>query len=114
MSFTFSHLLDLPVTEGDRIDLDALREALPKTPEAVLENVYSDHGRKEEFQIQYCNVTLDSIKWTARSVKASEILACSYYNRFDDWMKMVSLRPADIATKGWNCIDTRQDIVDHW
>ena len=50
----FADLMELPFNErADVIVIGDVGEALPGSPEDVLEQPYVDHGRKEEFQNLY-------------------------------------------------------------
>jgi hypothetical protein len=49
----FRDILKLPAESNGAIEPAALTASLPKIPVPVLEQVFSDHGRKEEFQRQY-------------------------------------------------------------
>ena len=110
----FSDLLDLDYDEGSgRVSADAIAKRLPGAPGAVQE-VYIDHGRKEQFQAQYGSININEITWAKVSLPASEIVECSMYHWFSNWASNVARRPESFGKAGWRCIDVRPNIVDHW
>lgn len=96
------------------IDEGEIAALLPSTPQEVIQQVYSDHGMKSEFQDQYGSLELSNISWEKVSLTAAEIAICAYNERFSSWFKNVEQRPAAFANQGWTCIDTRRAVVDYW
>jgi hypothetical protein len=110
----FSDLLDLAYDEhSGRVNTYEIAMQLPDAPATVRE-VYSDHGRKDQFQAQYGPITISEITWAKVSVSASEIIECSIYHWFSNWTNNVARRPESFSKAGWHCIDVRPNIVDYW
>ena len=111
----FRDLLSKPYNEDTGIICaDSLRILLPETPLEVIEQVYSHHGRKGEFQEQYAELELSSIVWDSVLISAEEIIRASFYPGFASWFLNVEARPLEFKKRGWRCIDTRADVVEHW
>lgn len=86
----FTDLMSLPFNDRtDVILLDAVRQALPGTPEDVVEQLYVDHGRKEDFQNLYGHLALDEISWKLESLTASELSLVSYNPNYRNWFEGV-------------------------
>lgn len=110
----FSDLMSLEYNpDTEIISLEALIEHFPTTPKDVLEQVYSDHGRKYDFQKQYGEIELDSITWKKIQVSGSEIVNCTYYSLFTA-VEIACSRLVHWDEQNWNCIDVRSQIVSHW
>jgi len=78
----FTDLMALPF--NDRTDVilaDAVRQALPGTPEDVIEQLYVDHGRTEDFQHLYGHLVLDEIAWKLELMTADELSLVSYNHK---------------------------------
>lgn len=111
----FRDILALPYEPGSgRPSLDALTEAVPKSPAEVVAQFYAEHGRNPDFQDQYADLELDTIVWTRESIPASELIAASKYERFDNWFDSVRKRFSSFTEKGWRAIDNRRSVVEHW
>ncbi len=110
----FCDLLNLPYDSAANIDRDSLKRCLPDTPDDVLTQVYADHGRKDDFQSQYGELDITSLRWEKRDFSAAEIAASCHYDRFDNWIDGVEQRVAQFSAQGWACIDTRPNVVAHW
>ncbi|MBN8449166.1 MAG: hypothetical protein J0M13_09205 [Candidatus Accumulibacter sp.] len=111
----FRDLLSQPYNKDTEIIYpDALRILLPETPLDVIEQVYSHHGRKGEFQEQYADLELSSIAWVSAPIFAAELIQASFYPGFANWFRTVEARPLAFAECGWRCIDTRADVIEHW
>lgn len=93
---------------------DPLRNLLPETPLEVIEQVYSHHGRNDEFQGQYGELDLSSIVWGSEFLPAAEIIQASFYPGFTSWLRNVEARTSEFQERGWQCIDTRADVVKYW
>ena len=71
----FSDLLNLKYDrKRDIIPIKVLRKNGVATPEEVLIQFYSDHGRKESFQDQYADLDLERIIWEERKISGKEII----------------------------------------
>jgi hypothetical protein len=111
----FRDLMRLSFDEKSRaIDLAAIHAALPDTPEAVSRQVYSDHGRNIEFQISFGSIDIKNLTWQLLTLPASRICAASVSPRFLAWIETVRNRMGSFDQDGWNCIDTRCDVVRSW
>lgn len=110
----FSLLMSLSYAESGIIELDALRQALPSTPEDVLNQFYADHGRNCAFQNQYGHLDINRIEWQLKRVPAEQIISCTVWREFQNWCDSVAERVNGFATKGWNCIDVRSDVRLSW
>lgn len=96
------------------IDMNGLRKVLPNTPEDVLQQVYSDHGRKDEFQSNYKALEISAIKWHLVPVEAHLLASADMYEMFRRWFENVRERANDFPSMGWKCIDARPAVNQHW
>ncbi|WOG25929.1 hypothetical protein [Endozoicomonas sp. 8E] len=111
----FYDLMDVPHNKDTRcIDIAFLQEKLPNTPLTILKQVYSDHGRNIDFQDQYADLDLSVIEWSLEEIPATEITGSSFYPGFSTWFQGVSQRTLQFVSKGWNCIDVRPQVIEHW
>ena len=111
----FSDLLQMPFNpESDTVDLRAILSALPDTPEEVARQVYSDHGRKEDFQSAYGRLEISAIEWKQVERPAAEICSASALPSFRQWFVNVGHRVERFEAEGWACIDVRRPVVSHW
>ena len=111
----FSELMLLPYNkETDIILIEALRPILTNFPDEVLQDFLSDHGRKDDFQLQYGSLDLDAIKWEKIMISAQAIIDCSFYTEFKVWFEGATYRANAFDMKGWKCIDNRPDVVAYW
>lgn len=111
----FADLMALPFDgRTERILANAVREALPATPEDVIEQVYVDHGRKEDFQKLYGHLALDEITWKLQSLIATELSLVSYSPNYRTWFDGVRRRVDRFPKEQWSCIDVRPAIREHW
>lgn len=110
----FSSLMNLSYAESGRIELDALRQALPSTPEDILIQVYADHGRNCAFQKQYGHLDISRIEWQLDRLPAEEIVVCTVWRDFQNWFDSVAARVSAFAIQGWNCVDVRADVRLSW
>jgi hypothetical protein len=101
------------------ISFTALKESLPDTPDPVLEQWFSDHGRKYEFQEQYQEIQIDKISWNKVSIRAAELIECEYYSRFSRVNDMKA-RADYVLTHGWQYVDGspgwggRAEVINSW
>jgi len=111
----FKELMSLEYCERTgKIPIDILIANNINAPSEVLEEVYSSHGRKDDFQFQYGEIELNDIKWQRISINGLEIIKCEYFQRFGNWIESVEARLKAWDEKSWDCIDTRKNIVLHW
>lgn len=110
----FRNLLELDFNKNTGvIDRDQISKILHKTPPDVLE-MYCFHGRKDEFQEQYSDINIGNLNWRISSCYAYDILKCSLYSEFVEWVNSVSERLNNFDTIGWSCIHHDSDIVNNW
>lgn len=111
----FRDLLEQPYDElTGIIHADPLRKRLQETPFEVVEQVYSQHGRKNEFQEQYGDLELSSITWVSTALPATKIIQATCYPGFIPWLSNVESRSLAFSKGGWRCIDMRDDVIAHW
>jgi hypothetical protein len=111
----FADLLALPFSrQSNIIDSETLRRLLPNTPDAVIQQVYSDHGRNEEFQRIYAAICLDRLQWSLEAHKAGDLIGASMNPDFENWFTLVGNRVADMVPDDWASVDGRPEVVDHW
>ncbi|UYM14589.1 hypothetical protein [Endozoicomonas euniceicola] len=111
----FHDLMDIPYNQDTGcIDKIYLESKLTKTPEDVLQQLYHEHGRNFDFQSQYKEIDISEITWELQELQAEELLRISYYHEFSPWFEGVLKRPESFKTRGWDCIDTRQEIREFW
>ena len=111
----FSHLLKLPYNQNTLvIDIPSIVSKLPNTPLPVVQQLYADHGRNEDFQELYGNLNIVGLKWELVSYPASKLYTASINPQYCSWYKRVGNRVKLFASEGWNCIDVRCSVVDHW
>jgi hypothetical protein len=115
VAIKFSNLLDLKFDlNTEVIDLYELRKMFPNTPEDVLSQFYSDHGRKNEFQSEYANIEIDLLQWNLMEIVAETIVKSSMHPNFHGWFESVSNRVKRFSTEGWESIDCRVEVREHW
>jgi len=68
------------------VPMDVLRRLRLPMPEDVLEQFIGDHGIKYEYQRQYGEVDLHALRWDLVPTTAAEIIACSVYPGFQDYL----------------------------
>ena len=111
----FSDLLNQPYcSRRNIIEFESLKSLLPDTPESVIKQVYSDHGRKFEFQDQFGDIEISEIRWNLASLSAGKIVTCAINDRFSSWFTNVGKRASHFHTDGWQCIDSRENVRAHW
>ena len=112
----FKDLLNLQYgINSDLIDKKELMRILPKTPEDVIEQFYSDHGRKDSFQNQYEKIDLSRIMWSLLSVRADKLSDCSYYKRFETRVNACAAWGDHIANEGWDYLNFYPvKVVNSW
>lgn len=111
----FHQLIGLPFDSGtDIIDLDAITALLPNTPFEVAKQLYSFHGRKDEFQKAYGRLNISDFQWKMVTLPAFELCAASTIPPFRKWFESVGKRSDKFVESGWSCIDSRIEIVEYW
>lgn len=111
----FKELMNLKYCERTgTIPIDVLIENNINAPFDVLQQFYSDHGRKDDFQLQYGEIDLKKIAWRKQEVTGVEIITCEYYEEFGGWIDSVASRLDSWSEKEWNCIDVRKPVVAQW
>ena len=111
----FSDLLSLPYSDRtSRIDLDAIKAALPLVPESVATQLLSDHGRNEQFQDRYGHLILSTLHWEVEGHSASQLVSADVNPEFKQWFCTVAARADSFAQASWKCVDSRTEIREHW
>ena len=111
----FRDLMRLECDDGGRIQSHELTRLLPDTPDDVLQDLYADHGRKQEFQDLYGDWDLCRISWKEVHLNAIVLCGASINPEFNPWYECVKHRPiSGYQTQGFSVIDTRKDVVAHW
>lgn len=111
----FSDLISQPYCENtEKVDAEYLGVVLSNTPQDVIEQFYSDHGRNPDFQDQFKNLNISNLNWQLVERPAKEIVSCALYPRFSGWFNNVRHRPSGFHKNGWQCIDTRKSVVEYW
>ncbi len=111
----FSDLQHLPYDEfSNAINIQAILEKMPTVPVEVVQQVFSEHGKNPEFVEFYQDLELDRIHWELRKVKGSEIISAKMNSNFERWFAGVGERVGDFKSKGWDCIDSRPEVQNHW
>jgi hypothetical protein len=77
-------------------------------PRLVVEQFLFDHGDKPEFLEQYGHLDLSDLHWTLRTLPASTLLGCSYYDEFGDRVRSVAESPR------WTLDRYREAYGDVW
>lgn len=109
----FKELLELP-HQNEIIDLASLVSKLPSTPNEVLAQFYSDHGRKDTFQSQYRSLTLNNIIWVKKRLKAESILEYNSISEFNSRINAVKNRVNNFKSDSRDCIDSRKEVIEFW
>lgn len=111
----FSDLLSLPFDQDTGvIDSSSIVAALPDTPLPVAQQVYADHGRKEEFQATYGALDIGSLEWRLLALPAETLCAATVNPQYRSWYDKVSTRASLFGSEGWKCIDIRRAVIEHW
>ena len=110
----FADLLKLGHDGCGNIYVGELKFLLPGTPDYIIENLYSHHGRKPEFQSQYSGIRIDEVRWRKETLTANTITRSEIYQEFSGWMSVVRNRVERFEEEGRACIDVRDDVVAHW
>lgn len=111
----FKDLMDFPYNKEDGvIDIDFLREKLSDTPEDVLEQLYSEHGRKIDFQAQYNDINILEIEWKLVRLTALSILETTYYSDFSDYFQIASGKALQVSSLGWTGVSHCPLIRKQW
>jgi hypothetical protein len=91
--------------------LKALR--LPM-PDDVLEQFVHDHGIRDEFQCQYGELDLHSIRWRIEPITAERLLSASIYPPFAKWVETVANRTRVVPAQGWTGVLLPPGAARHW
>ena len=111
----FHDLLNLPYNPiNSIIDLDRISDALPSTPIEVSKQVYKDFGRSDIHQEVYGEIEIDKIKWSKVKLDACDICSCFIAPDFMQYVETVSRRVKIYKDIGWDCIDSRIEVINHW
>lgn len=112
MRFNELHTL---FNEHKLLKLDAIIDLFPDVPLEVLRQFYFEHGSKDSFQKQYGLLDLEKILWEKIRIKWKDIISLFVnYSDFCARMKCVEDRVNKFKHEGWNCIDSRENVVVQW
>ncbi len=110
----FKDLLKLEKNEYGLMDYDELSDLLSPMPKEVLKQFCYDHGHKFEFQEQYSHLKINKLKWKEIEVKASDLINCSMYDEFSEYVNEVISRLDNFEKESFNCIDIRHKVITSW
>ncbi len=111
----FSDLLNLPYDQNTGvIETSDIIDCLVDTPVAIVSDLFSDHGRRTDFQSMYGHLEISAINWTLVSLPAHAICLASINEDFRKWFEGVANRASNFESDGWQCIDVREDVIKYW
>ena len=111
----FSDLMNFRHDESGNIVMEDLVDALPNTPQDVIEQFYADHGRNCFFQEQYRDIEISCLKWELRCLSFNEISDVSVYDRFRDRVDACMKKSKSAIDKNdFMIIGYNQTVVAHW
>jgi len=111
----FKDILNFPSEElGGRPDYNLLKKALPDVPEDIFFQLFYDHGRNSQFQLQYANLLILDIRWIEIELTVDELIDLSIYNNFLDWVSTVENRTKNCTINDFSSIDKRIEVVKYW
>ena len=101
-------------TRAGVVPMEVLRLLGLPMADDVLEQFVFDHGTKWEFQEQYGDLDLHTVRWQQLALPASEILACSVYPHFLECVTGVADWTRVVPEKGWADVCILPMAVIHW
>lgn len=110
----FCEVMRFRQTNTGTVPLEVLQALELPMPVDVLEQFVFDHGTKCEFQHQYGHLDLHSLRWDLLPLRGDEILACSVYPDFTDWMETAADRTRIVPEEGWNDVILPPDAAKYW
>ncbi len=100
--------------QSGNINIPALQDSLPDTPLEVHEDLLSGFGKNDDFLELYGDIDLSKIKWEKHKLRAKELVECSYYNKYSDWLEGMSERMDNYSTLGWDCLHHTEKVMNYW
>src|SRR5258708_1532708 len=88
-------------SDGGYVPPEGLKSLDFPLPSEVGEQFVQDHGTKGDFQRKYGHLALHAIAWELRTIPASELLACSIFPDFSEWVEIVADRTRVVPVEGW-------------
>jgi len=110
----FREILYFRRTSAGTVPLEVLHALELPMPEDVLEQFVFDHGTKDDFQQQYGHMDLHAMRWDLLSIRGDEILACSVYPRFAEWMETAAGRTRVVPSAGWKDVLLPPGAAKNW
>lgn len=112
----FKELGSLPVDKyEDCIDQLLLKSLLPDTPNDVIEQFYSDHGRNNDFQEQYKDIEISKLNWNLVMLPAKDLICASVYSEFQQWFQTCVGKSQRIRmTRDWSYLHNLESICSFW
>jgi hypothetical protein len=101
-------------TSAGVVPMEVLRSLALPMPDDVLEQFVFDHGTKDHVQRQYGHLDLHAIRWEQLALPAFEILACSVYTSFTDFVEAVADQTRIVHAKGWADVCLSPWAANHW
>ncbi len=62
----------------------------------------------------YGHVNISGLKWEFVSHPATKLCAANLNPQYRGWYESVGNRVERFASDGWNCIDIRSSVIEHW
>src|SRR5690349_9946557 len=97
-----------------QVPMDVLRRLRLPMPDDVLEQFVGDHGVKGPTLEQYGDLDLHALHWNLVSASASEIVACSVYPDYREYLDATRQKTLDVPTRGWKKVYLPDDAKSHW
>jgi hypothetical protein len=110
----FREIMRFRRTSAGNVPLEVLQALELPMPADVLEQFVFDHGTKGEFQQQFGHLDLHGLRWDCLSIRAEEILACSVYPRFAEWIETAAGRTRVVPKEGWKDVLLPPGAAKHW
>jgi hypothetical protein len=110
----FREIMRFRRTSAGTVPLEVLQSLELPMPEDVLEQLVFDHGTNHVFQQQYGHLELHALHWECRPTPAEEILACSVYPQFAEWVETAAGRTRLVPREGWNDVILPPGAAKFW
>jgi hypothetical protein len=96
------------------VPMDVLHRLRIPMPEDVLEQFLGDHGINHDFQRQYGELDLHTIRWNLVATPATEIIACSAYADFQEYVDDCRGKTLNVPNTGWQEVCLGEAAKKHW
>jgi hypothetical protein len=110
----FRELLRLRHTESGLVPVDILKKLSLPMPDEVMEEFLHAFGRDELTQKRFADVDLHTIRWGEVKRKASEIVRCSAYPMYREYLGDQALDAELAANRGWKKANFRKEDAASW